>query len=346
MRRLAPVLSDLLAAGEAVALVTIADARGSTPREAGTRMLVTGMRCFGTIGGGRLEYDAIQEARRLLETGAVHALREVPLGPALGQCCGGHATVLLERAARDDVRCFERLAVGAVGVLATRLDQPAPRVLLAPAEVRQSGLPLGLEQTAARVLKYGVAERVDLGAAGTWLVEPSKRALPEVLLFGAGHVGRALATALAPLPCRVHWIDDRAELFVEPAPESIEVVLTDHPLDQVDAAPAGAFFLVMTPSHDLDCAICEVALRRGDFAFLGLIGSATKRARFEKRWRARGVPEERISRLVCPIGLPAISGKSPEVIAASTAAQLLMAFDQRASAGSSRAQHEPAEALA
>lgn len=330
MRRLAPRLCDFLARGEACALVTVAGARGSTPRELGARMLITPDRIVGTIGGGRLEYDAMREARRLLAEGGVRRLKEVPLGPALGQCCGGHATVLIEAAGEDALAWLEPLERGEPGVLLTRLDEPA-RKLLRDGET-SGALPAGLDSVVTEVRTTREPVRITLETGESWLVEPLEKDLPEVLLFGAGHVGRALAHALAPLPCRVRWIDARAWLFNEPAPDAIEVVVTDHPLDRIADAPAGAFFLVMTHSHDLDCALCEAALRRGDFAFLGLIGSASKRAKFERRWRARGIEPDRIKRLVCPIGLAEITGKEPEVIAASTAAQLLMAFEQRSPA--------------
>jgi xanthine dehydrogenase accessory factor len=337
MIRLAPILRDLLRRGEACALVTVADARGSTPRELGTRMLVTRERLFGTIGGGRLEHDAMRQARALLAAGGRHALEEVPLGPALGQCCGGHATVLIEAADEDALDWLEPLEAGHAGVLASRLDTPARKLL------DDAAMPAALREAAREVLETAKARRVRLSAGEDWLIEPLASDLPQVVLFGAGHVGRALAHALAPLPCRVRWIDGRQELFAEPVPDGVEVVLTDHPHDQVALAADGAFYLVMTHSHDLDCEICEGVLRRGDFAFLGLIGSATKRARFEKRWRAHGVVEDRIARLVCPIGLPDIAGKDPAVIAASTAAQLLVAFEERAAAMPERASPQLAE---
>jgi len=325
---LARHLREALARGEPAALVTIAGARGSTPRELGTRMLVTDERIAGTIGGGRLEYDAMQEARALLGSGPAHALKEVPLGPALGQCCGGHATVLIEAAGAAALDWLEALEGDDAGVLLTPLADPARRLL-----VRSDGAPdlpaPALRAAMAEALEARRPQKMALEDGEVWLIEPLQRDLPEVWLFGAGHVGRALANALAPLPCRVRWIDSRAPLLAGP-PDGITVIQTDHPEDRVGEAPPGGFYLVMTPSHDLDCALCEAVLRRGDFAFLGLIGSASKRARFERRWRARGVPEERIARLVCPIGLPGITGKSPTVIAAATAAQLLLAFERHA----------------
>jgi xanthine dehydrogenase accessory factor len=329
MKWLAPVLDDRLRAGEPVAIVTVAEARGSTPREAGARMLVSREQSWGTIGGGRLEYDAIREARALLAAGEHHALREVPLGPALGQCCGGHATVLIERAGATDPGWLAAREAGGGYVLLTRLDAPAPKLLLDFKESPPEGVPQDLMQAAEQALIRRTPARVVRADGTAWLVEPIIDDLPRVLVFGAGHIGRALVAALAPLPCRVRWIDQRAELFAAPPPDGVDVALTEHPRDEVRAAPAGVFALVMTHSHDLDCDLCEAFLKRADFAFLGLIGSATKRARFEKRWRAKGIADETSRRLVCPIGLAEIRGKQPEVIAASTAAQLLVAFERQ-----------------
>lgn len=143
-------------------------------------------------------------------------------------------------------------------------------------------------------------------------------------LHGAGHVGRAIIELLSGLPCRVQWIDEReAEFPDEPLPAHIERLCVAAVEAEVAQAPPGACFLVMTHSHDQDLAITEAILRRGDFAWVGLIGSKTKRARFRQRLLDRGVPADRIERLTCPIGLPGIDGKEPEVIAVATVAQLL-----------------------
>lgn len=145
-------------------------------------------------------------------------------------------------------------------------------------------------------------------------------------LYGAGHVGRAIVQLLAGLPCRVQWIDEReAEFPSTTLPAHIHKVCVEPVQAEVAAAPPGAFYLVLTHSHALDLAITQAVLQRGDFAYFGLIGSRTKRARFEHRLRERGVPEPLLSRMVCPIGLPGIPGKAPEVVAVAVVAQLLQA---------------------
>jgi xanthine dehydrogenase accessory factor len=153
------------------------------------------------------------------------------------------------------------------------------------------------------------------------------------LLFGAGHVGKALARALAPLPLRVRWIDGRADAFPDPAIEGPEVVVSERLLDEVEAAPAGAAYLVLTHSHALDSMVCAAVLQRGDFAYLGLIGSRTKRAQFERAFRDLGIPQEQIARLVCPIGGGRIRDKRPAVIAALVAAELLQTLDAATAKG-------------
>jgi xanthine dehydrogenase accessory protein XdhC len=266
MSGLASALRRLLARGEPAAVVSVAEVKGSAPREAGTHMIVTAEASHGTIGGGSLEWEAILRARSLLGAGDASATMKLPLGPELGQCCGGFVSLRLQRA--DVALCAELEAV----------------------------------------------ERRE------------RETLPPVLLFGAGHVGKALAIALAPLPVRVRWIDGRAGAFPDPAIPGVEVVASERLLEEVEAAPAGAAFLVLTHSHALDSMICAAALQRGDFAYLGLIGSRTKRAQFERAFRDLGIAQERIARLVCPIGGGRLRDKRPAVIAALAAAELLQAL--------------------
>jgi xanthine dehydrogenase accessory factor len=266
MSGLAPILRSLLARAEPAVVVSVAAVKGSAPREAGTHMIVTATSSHGTIGGGSLEWEATLRARAVLDSGEASAAMKLPLGPELGQCCGGFVSLRLRRA--DRALCAELEAV----------------------EARE------------------------------------REKLPLVLLFGAGHVGKALARALAPLPLRVRWIDGRADAFPDPAISGPEVVVSDGLLDDVEAAPPGAAYLVLTHSHALDSMICAAALQRGDFAYLGLIGSRTKRAQFERGFRDFGIPQAQIDRLVCPIGGGRIRDKRPAVIAALVAAELLEAL--------------------
>ncbi len=241
-------------------LVQVLQARGSVPREAGTRMLVAADAVAGTIGGGHLELQAIARARRALAQGdaGVHD-QAIALGPSLGQCCGGALTL----------RCA----------------------------------------------------LLDATALTAW---PDELPLFTLQLYGAGHVGRAIVRLLETLPCAVQWIDEReAEFPPEPSAPHIQRLCVEPVQAEVRLAPPGAFYLVLTHSHDLDLALTEAIARRGDFAYLGLIGSATKRARFFSRLAQRGIDASVIERITCPIGVAGIPGKQPEVLAVAVVAQLL-----------------------
>ena len=171
---------------------------------------------------------------------------------------------------------------------------------------------------------------LDAAALADW---PRETPLFELQLYGAGHVGRAIVHLLGTLPCRVHWIDEReAEFPATPSAPHITRLCVDAVEAEVQQALPGAFYLVLTHSHDLDLRITEAVLRRGDFGFFGLIGSATKRARFLSRLTQRGIAAEAIARLTCPIGLPGIPGKQPELIALAVVAQLLQVAASRATA--------------
>jgi xanthine dehydrogenase accessory factor len=178
----------------------------------------------------------------------------------------------------------------------------------------------GLGQCCGGALTLGF-QPLDAAALASW-PEPEPRFHLE--LYGAGHVGRAIARLLADIPCRVRWIDEReAEFPASPLPRHIERIATDPAEAEVPSAPAGAHHLVLTHSHELDLRIVHAILKRGDFGFLGLIGSRSKRARFEHRLAERGIAPERLALLTCPIGLPGVVGKEPATIAVATVAQLL-----------------------
>ena len=155
----------------------------------------------------------------------------------------------------------------------------------------------------------------------------------QVVLFGAGHVGQALTQVLTnAVPCRILWIDPRPGQFPAAVPDNVETRTAQDPVAQVGALPPGACCLVMTHSHELDQNLCEALLRRGDFAWLGLIGSATKHRRFMQRLKEKGLTQAQLARLTCPIGIPGIQSKQPGAIAVSVAAQLLQLREARQTA--------------
>lgn len=165
-----------------------------------------------------------------------------------------------------------------------------------------------------------------------------------VVLFGAGHVGHALVTLLGRLPCVVQWADARDECFPDEVPPNVQIEATDTPEAVIDAAPAGACFLVLTHNHALDFALAERIMRRRDFAYFGMIGSKTKRVKFERRLIQRGVDPERLHEMVCPIGVPGIVDKAPSSIAVAVCAQLMQVYSSRQRAGASSPDATPARA--
>ena len=277
-------LSTFLAAHcrEDIVLVRIESAEGSTPREAGATMAVGAHAIAGTIGGGQLEFHCIDFARQMLATNAADQQLDIPLGPQMGQCCGGRVRVSLSHA------------------------------------------------TAAEIALIAAREKAETMAR------------PPVLIFGAGHTGRALAQALAPLPFSVSLIDDRDDVMGG-LPPAVTCIRMADPVDAVAGAPVGSAFVVLSHSHALDYRLAEAALARGDAAYVGMIGSATKRARFEASFLRAGGRRETLARLTCPSGGSDVDDKRPEVIAALTTAELVRCLlDCRQAARGRRSRHESA----
>lgn len=255
-------LAELQQRGEPCVLVTIIEELGSTPRNAGSKMVVSAGQLFDTIGGGHLEYKAMHIARELLASGKQSPhLERFSLGASLGQCCGG-ATVLL--------------------------------------------------------------------------FEPMAAVQAQIAVFGAGHVGRALVPLLASLPCRVRWIDSREQEFPEHIPAGVSKIVTDQPVDEVADLPAGSYCIVMTHNHQLDLELTAAILARNDFTWFGLIGSTTKRVKFEHRLRERGFKPEVVQRMRCPMGLAEVKGKLPIEIAVSIAAEIIATYNAHFGAASVR----------
>ncbi len=294
-----------IAAHGLVARVVIAGHDGSSPREAGAAMLVWAGGQSGTIGGGALEWEAANRARSLLAAGAAPAVARVPLGPALGQCCGGAVTLVTE--------VFAMVPTVTAGLIARSLDG--------------SPMPLAVKRLIDRARARG--ERPATQLLQGWLIEPEAKAGRELWIWGAGHVGRALVDVLAPLPeVQITWVDVATDRFPDTAPPNVRVLPVPDPAQAVALAPPGAEHLILTFSHALDLELCHRLLAHG-FAACGLIGSATKWARFRSRLAALGHGPGEISRITCPIGDPAL-GKHPQAIAISVAADFLSQARARA----------------
>lgn len=258
-------LSRFLKPADAIIKIEVSTARGSTPREAGTWMLVSSDDIFETIGGGRLEMMAIDEARALLATGESRGSMTVPLGPEIGQCCGGNVALTLQR--MDDTI--------AAALLSERRKQDAM--------------------------------------------------LPEVYVFGAGHVGKALAQALSPLPLTTVLVETRSDELAK-ATANVEKRLAAMPETLIKTAKSGTAYVVLTHDHALDFLIVQTALERRDAAYVGMIGSKTKRASFASWYvKEAGGKGQDLDRLVCPIGGSTVRDKRPEVIAALAAAEIMTA---------------------
>ncbi|WP_170478284.1 xanthine dehydrogenase accessory protein XdhC [Ruegeria arenilitoris] len=287
-----------------VVRVVIAAIKGSSPRDVGTAMLVWDDGQSGTIGGGTLEFQAAQSAR--LQT-VPSRLTQHALGPDLGQCCGGAVTLLSE--------------VYDLATLRTLEDNIIAR------STKSDEMPMSVKRLMATARGQGVTPEPQI--VDGWMIEPVHNPTRNIWIWGAGHVGRALVDVLSPIPeIAITWVDTNVERFPENVPEKVTAVTASKPANLVRHAPRDAEHLVLTYSHNLDFELCNQLLLSG-FCFAGLIGSATKWARFRSRLAALGHPPERISRITCPIGDPSL-GKHPQMIAIGVAADLLRPARQSA----------------
>ncbi len=338
-------LSEQIGHGNACVLVTVAGVRGYDPREVGEKMLVTKRETIGTIGGGQLEYKCTQIAFNTIRNSEDGShLRKFTLGANCGQCCGGIVEVLFESfCATKPAWLGELLAVyhrrepAIIATIAGRLDATGKYVITAdgncifPAELTVDD---ELLSEAMRILvQSGRAQRVRTTMNGDneqdVLLEPVVSSGLNIAVFGAGHVGAATVNALSSLDGNIRWIDSRRNIFPEHLPRNVQKIESGRPELEVAAMPAGACYLVMTHSHPLDMDIIQQILERDDFSYCGLIGSRSKRHRFEKRLRQQGMAQSRIDKLTCPIGIDGIDGKKPAEIAIAVAAELLQTSEAR-----------------
>ena len=243
------IVAQMSEKSKSYVIVTVLEVRGSSPREEGAKMIVTEDQSYLSIGGGNLEYQAIALSRELiLEAGLVSKIEDFPLGPKVGQCCGGKVRLLFESFPAETIR---------------------------------------------------------------------------ISIFGAGHVGKALIGIVSQLPYRIRWIDSREHEFPKAIPSNVEKVVSGRPHLDIRSSSMADYFVVMSHSHKIDFEIVQAVLKMGNYRYLGLIGSESKKKRFESRLIKRGVPDDQISRLSCPMGIGQITGKSPIEVAVSVASELI-----------------------
>ncbi|WP_085899220.1 xanthine dehydrogenase accessory protein XdhC [Kiloniella majae] len=288
------------------AMVTMTEVLGSAPREAGTRMIIRPDGGFhGTIGGGTLEWHVQAEAQKLMRNPkALLNFSQHALGPELGQCCGGAVKLLIEVFTKEQLHEVKELAAQEeTGPFSTQGHFTADRVIREV--INKTHNKLSFDANGDILENFGEKKR-------------------QVYLYGAGHIGRALMLNIAALPFDLVWIDSRHNALPSVTAGNVEKIYTPTPVETLATAPDGAFIVIMTHSHSLDLDLVNAALAAERFAYVGVIGSDTKKARFKSRLKSFGMEKTNVEKLICPIGIDGIKSKHPAAIAASVTAELLI----------------------
>ena len=332
-------LQDMLQSVDKVVIVSVASVKGSTPREPGARMLVSENKLNNTIGGGHLEYKAIQLARNMLSRDVSSDLQKFSLGASLGQCCGGVVTVFFEVVSNKsewvkNADQLMQLQQNFVQVIPVTNSTQLPRLIVSENSVQLDtavaidGDVQPLINIARSMLEKSEVTSIKRVGDNEYVFDPVTGPNFNIYVFGAGHVGEAVVKYLAELPCRVNWVDTRDDQLPEVTPANVIAVTTDIPQSVIDEAPAGSYFLVMTHSHSLDQDLAESIPRRDDYCYFGLIGSMTKRKKFEHRLAQRGINAAQLSRMTCPVGISGIHSKQPAAIALAVTAELVQCYEK------------------
>lgn len=308
-------------------LVTVVRADGSTPREVGATMLLRfnpqqKWQQSDTIGGGHLEFQAIEIAQAML-AGSEPRIRFVErfnLSARLGQCCGGVMWLLLEKIQPDAqntlsnrfqlVECYKAWQTG--DTILRRISNGEGSIWHRENDHAES-MALEFDQT---------------GSQWQWIQIIQPYAM-RVMIFGAGHVGEAIVRCLLPIGVQITWVDNRDDIFPLDLIDQVRCISTDIPEQEITRFDRSGAILILTHDHQLDLQLCFEALKpiQQPFAYVGMIGSKSKRSIFEKRMQIRGYSPTQLQRLICPIGMNGISSKQPAIIAVSVVAQLLQVFD-------------------
>jgi len=319
MRNWPTIALKMIAQDVEVVSATIVDVKGSAPCDIGTCMLISHQNQKGTIGGGNLEFQVIEQARKLLTaSGDFYRFQQYALGPLLEQCCGGTVILLLERLDETASEFLQKLTSNANCHIQTEFKKNT---------IQKTILEVEDQTTTGQSLQFFTADGTvtdDPANASRMLEKPVSPHTP-LYMFGAGHVGKAVASAAKPLPFDVTWVDSRANEFPDDGIPHYTKQVTNDALSVVNTALPNSLFLIFTHSHQLDYDITAAVLARQDAAYCGLIGSTTKRARFASRMEKESdLTKADLTQLTCPIGIDTIDGKEPAIIAASVVAELLM----------------------
>lgn len=315
MRSWGEQVQTYLLDGQKVCRIVVAEAKGSTPREAGADMYVTATASDGTIGGGTLEFEAMDLARQMLvemsasKLGFDRRFQTFALGPHMGQCCGGQVTLLFEGFTPD---CLERLG--------TILDK------LGLGSIHKAGPHLQVSDCCVPARDKVRAPAYDKNSQT--LYTPPAPPLTPFYLYGAGHVGRAVIGAISGLALEKIWVDTDASRFPVSTDPSITLVPAADMCLIAAHAPKGAIHIVMSYSHRIDEALVYTILKKGDFAHLGLIGSRTKYRRFCTSLKKQGIADDQLAQLVCPVGVPVLQSKVPAHVGLSIATQIAHWLEQ------------------
>jgi xanthine dehydrogenase accessory factor len=249
------------------------------------------------------------------------------LGPSLGQCCGGSVSLLFERFEHSSIAALKLFALAPDSLMVRLTRSGVAPILAADRRDLDGQLPLNVRSVMNAMLtgrRPREAVLVSCRDGGeSWWIEPVETNRTPLVLYGAGHVGREIVHAFARLPFQIIWVDTDAGRFPSAIPVHATRLIAANPADAVAHLPSDARHIVMTYSHPIDLEICHAVLKRDAFAFLGVIGSRTKRVRFLKRLAELGHEASSRERLVCPIGIDGLTGKEPAVIAVSVAAQMI-----------------------
>ena len=297
-------------------LISIIEKKGSVPRGAGTRMLLRNDgSIFGTISGGQLEWTMMQHGTEILShhNGHYFTLRSQTLGPGIGQCCGGSVTVGLEHispAYLSKAKEFMELEQNGGFECKVKFSNQGKIIRELVTGHNSNTNELDLDNNKVHQEKF--------------FIENYNELCRQLTIFGAGHIGQALMLAIAPLPFDVTWVDSRKSIFPKVTPRNFRCIVEKEPVNVLANTPDNSFIIITTHSHSLDQEITFAALQDDRFAYVGLIGSESKKASFKNRLLKIGLPESKFNKLVCPIGINGIQSKNPAAIATATAAQLLI----------------------